>query len=113
MPWRVVLPTSSMSLVRMHFWTEAMRGCGEVSEPMMYGMNGTMPATVNSSDGSGDTNDAEGTTACPWDSKYSSQRLLISAVRITTSTQDNAAGPRLVPGARRRLVQVCTETSTP
>jgi len=51
-----------MSFVRMHFCTEAMRGYGDVSDPMMYGMNGTMPATVNRSDGSGDTNDVEGTT---------------------------------------------------
>ena len=53
MPCRVVLPTSSMSRVRTHFCTLVARGYGAGSRPVRYGMNGTMPATVNSSDGSG------------------------------------------------------------
>ncbi len=64
-PWRVVLPTSSMSRVRTHFCTLVARGHGGVRSPIMYGMNGTIPATVNSSEGSSETSDADGTTACP------------------------------------------------
>ena len=65
MPCRVVLPTSSMSRVRTHFCTLVARGYGAGSRPVRYGMNGTMPATVNSSDGSGETSEALGTTVCP------------------------------------------------
>jgi len=53
-------------------------GNGGVSRAVRYGMNGTMPATVKSSDGSGDTKDADGTTAWPFFSKKSSQRRTIS-----------------------------------
>ena len=43
-------------------------------------MNGTIPATVNSRDGSGLTSEALGTTVCPRSAKNRSQRCLISAV---------------------------------
>ena len=69
MPWRTVLPTSSMSAVRMHFCTDTARGAGGVCSPRKYGMNGTMPATVNSSEGSGETREAEGTARWPRCSK--------------------------------------------
>ncbi len=57
-----VLPTSSMSSVRMHFWTLVARGNGAGTTPVRYGTNGTIPATVNSSDGSSLTSEADGTT---------------------------------------------------
>ena len=53
----------------MHFCTLVARGHGGVCSPVMYGMNGTMPATVNSSEGSGEIREAEGTTVWPLDSK--------------------------------------------
>ena len=70
MPWRVVLPTSSMSRVRTHFCTLVARGTGAGSRPVRYGMNGTMPATVNSRFGSSMAGSgALGTTVCPLASK--------------------------------------------
>ena len=51
-----------MSRVRTHFWPLVARSHGGVCAPVMYGMNGTMPAMVNSVDGSGETSDADGTT---------------------------------------------------
>ncbi len=41
-------------------------------------MNGTMPATVNSREGSLETRDAEGTAVWPLLTKKSIQRLVIS-----------------------------------
>jgi hypothetical protein len=41
-------------------------------------MNGTMPATVNSSEGSLETSDAEGTAVWPLLTKKSTQRFVIS-----------------------------------
>ena len=73
-PWRGVLPTSSMSMVRMHFCTLVARGYGAGTRPVRYGMNGTMPATVNSSVGSSLTSEADGTTVWPRSPKKSSQR---------------------------------------
>jgi hypothetical protein len=49
---RVVLPTSSMSSVRTHFWTLVARVKDGVSWPVKYGLNGTMPALTNNSVGS-------------------------------------------------------------
>lgn len=46
----------------------------------MYGIKGTIPATVKSSEGSSDIRDALGTTTWFLDSKKASQRRLISAV---------------------------------
>src|SRR3954452_23423789 len=45
-------------------------------------MKGTMPATVNSSDGSGEISEALGTTVCPRWAKCSRKRRRISAVCI-------------------------------
>src|SRR6476469_3990698 len=69
-----------MSRVRTHFCTLVARGYGAGSRPVRYGMNGTIPATVNSSDGSGETSDALGTTVCPRCAKCSRNRRRISAV---------------------------------
>jgi hypothetical protein len=64
-PCRGVLPTSSMSFVRMHFCTLVARAYGAGTSPVRYGTNGTMPATVKSSVGSSLTREAEGTTVWP------------------------------------------------
>src|SRR5688572_17121802 len=61
-------------------------------------MNGTMPATVNSSDGSGEISEALGTTVCPRWAKCSRNRRRISAVCMVRSTQFCGAGR--VSGAR-------------
>lgn len=82
MPWRVVRPTFSMSLVRMHFCTLTAREYGAFSVPTMYGMKGTMPAIVKRIDGSDDTNEALGTNSCCFFAKKSSQRRWISDVRM-------------------------------
>src|SRR3954454_5027375 len=71
-----------MSRVRTHFCTLVARGNGAGSRPVRYGMNGTMPATVNSREGSGDTSDALGTTVWPRSAKCSRKRRRISAVCI-------------------------------
>ena len=42
----------SMSTVRKHFCTEVARGHGGASSPTKNGLNGTMPAIVNSTVGS-------------------------------------------------------------
>ena len=62
--WRAVWPTTSMSVVRKHFWIEVTRGPGGVSWPRKYALNGCMPAVVSSTVGSseGGTSDADGTT---------------------------------------------------
>ena len=41
-----------MSTVRKHFWTEVARGQGDTSSPRKNGLNGTMPAMVNRTEGS-------------------------------------------------------------
>src|SRR4051812_15464706 len=69
-----------MSRVRTHFCTLVARGYGAGSRPVRYGMNGTMPATVNSSDGSGEISEALGTTVWPRAAKCSRNRRRISAV---------------------------------
>src|SRR4051795_6654171 len=69
-----------MSSVRTHFCTLVARGKGAGSRPVRYGMNGTIPATVNSSEGSGDTSEALGTTVWPRSAKCSRKRRRISAV---------------------------------
>src|SRR3712207_9536252 len=74
-----------MSRVRTHFCTLVARGYGAGSLPVRYGMNGTMPATVNSRDGSGETSEALGTTVCPRLAKCSRKRRRISAVCMSYS----------------------------
>jgi hypothetical protein len=64
----------------MHFCTLVARGYGAGTSPVRYGMNGTMPATVNSSVGSSETSEALGTTVWPRSPKKFSQRLWMSAV---------------------------------
>ena len=59
-------PTSSRSLclppARAHFCTSVARRNGGTSSPMKYGLNGTIPATVNSTVGSCGIRLADGTT---------------------------------------------------
>jgi hypothetical protein len=50
-----------MSNVRTHFWTLVARLNGAGTRPVMYGMNGTIPATVNIKVGSSEIKEAEGT----------------------------------------------------
>ena len=45
-------PTSSMSVVRKHFWVDVSRGRGGAAWPRKYGLKGTMPALVKSRVGS-------------------------------------------------------------
>jgi hypothetical protein len=80
-PCRVVLPTSSMSKVRRHFWMLVARGHGGLCWPMKYGTNCTMPALTNSRLGSSKGSGTLGTTVCPCRSKCPRKRALISAVR--------------------------------
>jgi len=68
-PCRVVLPTSSMSGVRTHFWQLVARRNGGVCWPRKYGLNGCIPAFTSSKVGSSATRLAEGTTVCPCCSK--------------------------------------------
>ena len=78
-----VLPTSSMSGVRKHFWTEVRRLEGGSSSPRKYGLNGCIPATVRSvevSSGAG-ISDAEGTRRWPRSSKNERYASRISAGR--------------------------------
>ncbi len=66
-----MLPTSSMSGVRKHFWHEARRLPGGVSSPRKYGLKGCIPAIVSRvevSSGAG-ISDADGTRRCPRSSK--------------------------------------------
>ena len=66
-------PTSSRSLclppARAHFCTEVARRYGGASSPTKYGLNGTMPATVNSTVGSCGMRLADGTTVWPRSAK--------------------------------------------
>ena len=48
----MVVPTTSMSGVRKHFWHVVSRWCGGASTPWKYGLSGCMPAVVSSTDGS-------------------------------------------------------------
>src|SRR5665213_1778784 len=59
--WRNVVPTMSISMVRKHFCTEVARVHGGVSSPKKNGLNGTMPAIVNSTLGSWGIRLADGT----------------------------------------------------
>src|ERR1700712_1090449 len=87
-----------MSRVRTHFCTLVARGYGAVSRPVRYGMNGTIPATMNSSEGSGDTSEALGTTVWPRFSKCSRKRRRISAVCMRGSRSFSAGW---APGRER------------
>ena len=66
-----MFPTSSMSVVRKHFWTSVRRGAGGFSRPRKYGLKGCMPAVVSSTEGSWTlgTSEAEGTTLWPRSAK--------------------------------------------
>ena len=65
MPCLVVLPTSSMSGVRTHFWQLVARLKGGWTWPRKYGLNGCIPALTRSRVGSSAISDADGTTVCP------------------------------------------------
>ena len=58
----MVLPTSSMSRVLTHFCTLVALLYGAGIKPVMYGIKGTIPATVNSKEGSSLISEALGTT---------------------------------------------------
>ena len=58
----MVFPTSSISKVRTHFWTEVARLKGGVTSPRKYGLKGTMPAFTSNRFGSSAISDADGTT---------------------------------------------------
>ena len=65
-------------------------------------MNGTMPATVNSSDGSGEISEALGTTVCPRWAKCSRKRRRISAVCIRVYSVLRGRSRSGLLGRRRR-----------
>ena len=62
--WRVVMPTSSISSVRTHFWTLVARRNGGVCSPRKYGLKGTMPALTNIRFGSSRISGALATSVC-------------------------------------------------
>src|SRR5215213_8494496 len=94
-----------MSRVRTHFCTLVARGYGAGSRPVRYGMNGTIPATVNSRDGSGEISEALGTTVCPRWAKCSRKRRRISAVCIRVySVLRGRTGSWLLASSGRRSV---------
>ncbi len=68
-------PTSSRSLclppARTHFCELTAVGNGGVSSPTKYGLNGTIPATLNRTVGSCGIRLADGTAACPRSTKKS------------------------------------------
>ena len=72
-------PTSSRSLclppARAHFCTLTARLYGGVSSPTKYGLNGTMPATVNMIVGSCGIRLADGTGVCPRSAKNVAERV--------------------------------------
>src|SRR5215210_3547133 len=95
-----------MSRVRTHFCTLAARLYGAGSRPVRYGMKGTIPATVNSSDGSGETSDALGTTVCPRWAKCSRKRRRISAVCMSTRRLGGKGCPEALLGGVRAATLV-------
>ena len=62
---RVVMPTSSISGVRMHFWMLVAVAYGGVRSPRKNGTNWTMPALTNSRLGSSRITEALGTSVWP------------------------------------------------
>ena len=69
-----------MSEVRNDFCTEVMRGAGGLRSPRKKGLNGTMPAVVNSRVGSpAGTSDADGMRWWPRSSKKLKYRSRISS----------------------------------
>src|SRR3989442_11280442 len=77
---------------RKHFWQETSRGDGGVRCPEMYGLSGTIPATVKRSDGSSwGISEELGRRRCPFSSKKRRKRSLISGLRTPVSRGWNAA----------------------
>ena len=62
---RVVMPTSSISGVRMHFWMLVAVAYGGVRCPRKNGTNWTMPALTNNRLGSSRITEALGTSVWP------------------------------------------------
>src|SRR5579875_460027 len=83
----------SMSTVRNVFWQSTTRGLGGRSWPSRYGLNGTIPAMVNRTDGSysAGMSDAEGTRRWPSDSKNDRYVSRISSVLMPMRMQSTAA----------------------
>ncbi len=73
---------TSMSGVRKHFWMLVARGHGATSSPTKYGLNGTMPAMVNRTDGSWGIKLADGTDTCPRSVKKRVKAALSSLASI-------------------------------
>ena len=58
-----------MSVVRKHFWQDAIRGAGAFASPVKNGLICTTPALVSNSVGSPmGIRDELGMTRCPFDS---------------------------------------------
>ena len=73
-------PTSSISTVRKHFWTEQSRLCGGASSPRKYGVICCMPAVVSNTVGSLiGTREEDGTSRWPFDSKNETNAARTSA----------------------------------
>ena len=93
-----MLPTSSMSGVRKHFWTEVRRLEGGCSSPRKYGLKGCIPATVRSvevSSGAG-ISDADGTRRWSRSSKNERYASRISLVFTRVARSFSSATGRCV-----------------
>ena len=76
-----------MSVVRKDFWQLVSRRRGGVRSPIKKGLNGTIPAEVNSSVGSpAGISDADGIGRCPRSSKKLRKelRMLSPSIGIVT-----------------------------
>src|SRR4051794_8752896 len=95
--WRGVLPTFSMSPVRMHFWHVVARVNEGAPRPMNSRLNWFIPAGVNRTVGSFGASTSDGFLTHPLEAKKSRYASRSSSVFI--------AGLGLVPGrsAARRI----------
>src|SRR3954452_2032736 len=84
--WRGVLPTFSMSPVRIHFWQLAARLKLGSPSPMNSRLNWFMPAGVKSTVGSLGTRTSLGRRTQPLDSKNSRNASRSSSVFMESAT---------------------------
>src|ERR1700677_1732442 len=89
---------------RKHFCTLVARGQGACSSPTKYGLNGTMPAMVKSTDGSWGIRLAEGTAVCPRSVKKRVKAALSSLASISPAYRRPPGG---VGGWARPVVAGC------
>ena len=99
-------PTSSRSLclppARTHFCELTAVRNGGTSSPTKYGLNGTIPATLNSTVGSWGIRLAEGTSVWPRSTKKSRKDWRSwSAVRGTARGWERSAIGRIILPSRR------------